>query len=453
MTNTNIIDIFNGDKNASLSGWNEYSVNLPAQFCHEERIFNGCINVLDPFRATIVSGDAGRGKTFSVVNNYIKQLIEKGFSMYIYDYKFPDLTEVAFNHFRLYPNGYKNGVLPKFYAINFNDLRKSHRCNPIHPSFMKNIDDAYQSACSIMLNLDNYCWPLKQDHVFVKLQIAMLTGIIWYLKRYKNARYCTFPHAIELMSKTYADILPILTSDPEIKTYLSPYLYTEYRTNGQIEARPISMKMFDLSLRSKKLYWIMTGNDFTLDINNPQEPKIICIGGNPQNQENLVAALGLYTFCIGMLTKRKNPVKSAIIIDELPTIYFHGISSLMATAGIREVALCFGYQDFRQLSRNYNDKTLKIIQNTVGNIFSGNPHGEQGVFSGSVSNSSGAGQSSFTNAKIVVDIEKNKANEKRYISLPTVTSFVDEEGEVDANFRQIKSDVEQIIKSESAGIF
>lgn len=131
---------------------NEYSVNLPTRFYYKKKWNDGWINVVNPFRASIVLGTPGSGKSYAIVNSFIKQQIEKGFSQYVYDFKFPDLSMIAYNHLINNQDGYK--VKPKFYVINFDDPRRSHRCNPIHPDFMEDITDAYESAYTIMLNLN-----------------------------------------------------------------------------------------------------------------------------------------------------------------------------------------------------------------------------------------------------------------------------------------------------------
>ncbi|MTT25737.1 conjugal transfer protein TraG, partial [Parabacteroides merdae] len=182
---------------------NEYSVNLPTKFVYQGKEWDGWINVVNVFRASIVLGTPGSGKSYAVVNNYIKQQIEKSFAMYIYDYKFPDLSEIAYNHLLKHKEHYK--VRPEFYVINFDDPRRSHRCNPINPKFMADISDAYESAYTIMLNL-NKTWIQKQGDFFVESPIILLAAIIWYLRIYKDGKYCTFPHAIEFLNKPYADI-------------------------------------------------------------------------------------------------------------------------------------------------------------------------------------------------------------------------------------------------------
>lgn len=200
---------------------NEYSVNLPTKFQYQGRLNDGWINVVNPFRATIVLGTPGSGKSYAVVNNYIRQMISKGYSCYIYDYKFDDLSIIAYN--TLLNNMDKYKVKPKFYVINFDDPRRSHRCNPINPEFMTDISDAYEASYTIMLNL-NKTWIEKQGDFFVESPIILLAAIIWYLKIYKNGIYCTFPHAVELLNKPYSNLFTILTSYPELENYLSPFM-------------------------------------------------------------------------------------------------------------------------------------------------------------------------------------------------------------------------------------
>ena len=216
-------DVFNNENESFMQETrlleNEYSVNLPTRFYYRKKWNDGWINIVNPFRATIVLGTPGSGKSYAVVNNFIKQQIEKGFSMYIYDFKFDDLSTIAYNHLLNHQDAYK--VVPKFYVINFDDPRRSHRCNPINPAFMTDISDAYESAYTIMLNL-NKTWIQKQGDFFVESPIILLAAIIWYLKLYEGGKYCTFPHAIEFLNKKYTEIFPILTSYPELENYLFP---------------------------------------------------------------------------------------------------------------------------------------------------------------------------------------------------------------------------------------
>ena len=371
-------DVFNTENESFMQETrlmeNEYSVNLPTRFYYKKRWNKGWINVVNPFRASMVLGTPGSGKSYAIVNNYIKQQIEKGFAMYIYDYKFPDLSEIAYNHLLHHLDAYK--VKPQFFVINFDDPRRSHRCNPINPAFMTDISDAYESAYTIMLNL-NRSWIQKQGDFFVESPIILLAAIIWFLKIYEDGKYCTFPHAIEFLNRPYARIFPILTSYDELANYLSPFMDAwEGGAQDQLQGQIASAKIPLSRMISPALYWVMTGDDFSLDINNPKEPKVLVVGNNPDRQNIYSAALGLYNSRIVKLINKKKQLKSSVIIDELPTIYFRGLDNLIATARSNKVAVCLGFQDFSQLTRDYGDKESKVIQNTVGNVFSGQVVGE-----------------------------------------------------------------------------
>jgi len=294
--------------------------------------------------------------------------------MYIYDYKYPDLSEIAYSHMLENLDKYK--VRPKFYVINFDNPRQSHRCNPIEPSFMTDIADAYESAYTIMLNL-NKTWVSKQGDFFVESPIILLAAIIWYLKIYEDGKYCTFPHAVELLNCNYKMVFSILRNYPDLENYMSPF-FDAWKGGAadQLQGQIASAKIPLSRLISPQLYWVMSESQFSLDINNPDEPKILVVGNNPDRQNIYGAALGLYNSRIVKLINKKGKLHSSVIIDELPTIYFKGLDNLIATARSNKVAVCLGFQDFSQLTRDYGDKEARVVMNTVGNIFSGQVVGE-----------------------------------------------------------------------------
>ena len=497
-------DVFNMENESFMQETrlmqNEYSVNLPTRFYYKKKWNKGWINIVNPFRASMVLGTPGSGKSYAIVNNYIKQQIEKGFAMYIYDYKFPDLSEIAYNHLLHHLDAYE--VKPQFFVINFDDPRKSHRCNPINPSFMTDISDAYESAYTIMLNL-NRSWIQKQGDFFVESPIILLAAIIWFLKIYENGRYCTFPHAIEFLNRPYPQIFPILTAYDELANYLSPFMDAwEGGAQDQLQGQIASAKIPLSRMISPALYWVMTGDDFSLDINNPREPKVLVVGNNPDRQNIYSAALGLYNSRIVKLINKKKQLKSSVIIDELPTIYFRGLDNLIATARSNKVAVCLGFQDFSQLTRDYDDKESKVIQNTVGNVFSGQVVGEtaktlserfgkvlqqrqsmtinrndkstsistqldslipaskisnltQGMFVGAVSdNFDERIDQKIFHAEIVVDSAKVSAEMKAYQPIPIIAEFTNENGSdnlretIEANYKRVQQDVLSLVSSE-----
>ncbi|UYZ61218.1 conjugal transfer protein MobC [Hymenobacter latericus] len=480
---------------------NEYSVNLRTQYTYRGKQRRGVINVVNPFRGTMVLGTPGSGKTYAVISEFIRQHLQKGFALYVYDFKFDDLTRQCYNELRR--NAHRYAVQPRFYVINFDDPRKSHRCNPLLAEQMTDIVDAYEAAATIMLNL-NKTWIQKQGDFFVESPINFVTAIIWFLKLYENGRYCTFPHVIELLSQSYEELFPILGAYSEIENYVRPFASAlERDALEQLEGQIASARIPLSRLASPQLYWVMSGNDFTLDLNDPRAPKVLCVGNNPERQGIYGAALGLYNARLVKLINRKHRLKTALVIDELPTIYFKGLDTLLATARSNKVATCLGFQDFAQLERDYGKAEATVIRSTVGNVIAGQVVGEsaealskrfgrilqrregvsvnsreasrststqldsmlpaariagltQGCFVGAVADNVGEeiSQKVF-HARIVVDEQARAREAREDEDLPHITNFTDPhsgrdrtEELVRANYERIKAEVREICRRE-----
>ncbi|MCC9063628.1 conjugal transfer protein MobC [Flavobacterium piscisymbiosum] len=353
---------------------NEYSVNLPARYHLKDKVRNSWINIINPFRALMVLGTPGSGKSYFVIRHVITQHIKKGFSMFVYDFKFDDLTIITYNTWLKYKHLY--GVEPKFYIINFDDLSRTHRCNPLDPNSMTDITDATESARTILLGL-NREWIKKQGDFFVESPINFLTAIIWYLRKYNDGEFCTLPHVIELMQMDYAGLFTLLRTEKEIEVLINPFV-SAYLENvmDQLEGQVASAKISMARLSSAQLYYVLSGNDFTLDINNPLEPKIVCMGNNPQKIQTYGAVLSLYVSRLIKQVNQKEKLKSSLIFDEFPTIYLNNMDSLIATARSNKVATCLGIQDFSQLRKDYGREQADVILNITGNIISGQVTGD-----------------------------------------------------------------------------
>lgn len=426
--------------------------------------------------------------------------------MNIYINNFPNPSEITYyNHLSNHLDAYE--AKPQSFIINLDNPRKSHRCIQIIPAFITDVSDVHESAYTIMLNL-NRTWTQKQGDFFVESPIILLAAIIWYLKSYENGKYCTFPHAIDFLNRPYAQIFPILTSYDEFANYLSPFMDTwEGGAQDQLQGQIASAKILPSRMISPALYWVMTGDDFSLDINNPKELKLLVVGNNPDHQNSIYsAALGLYNSRIVKLINKKHQLKSSVIIDELPTIYFRGLDNLIATARSNKVAVCLGFQDFSQLTRDYGDKVSKEIQNAVKNVFSGQVVGEtaktlserfgkdlqlrqsmiinrnnkstsistqmdsliptpkisnltQDMFVVEVSdNFDERIEQEIFQAEIVVDSAKVSAEMKQYQSNPTIAEFTNEDGSdglqesIEAYYRQVKQEVLFLVDSEISRI-
>lgn len=378
MRATNMDDIFN-EANETFPQeerllTNEYSINFKAEYRLRNKMRTSWINIINPFRGLLVTGTPGAGKSWFVILPAMKQMIEKGYGMFIYDFKYPDLTKPAYNW--MLQNMDKYGNKPAFYSINFDDLSASNRCNPLDPSSMFDITDATEASRIILLGL-NREWIKKQGDFFVESAINFLASIIWYLRKYKDGKYCTLPHVLELMQAEYDDLLPLLNSEPEIEVLVNPFIQAyQSDVREQLDGQIASAKIALARLSSPQLYWVLSGNDFTLDINNPEAPKIVCIGNNPEKQGIYGAALSLYISRLIRIINKKDRQKCALIFDEFPTIYFNNMDSLIATARSNKVATILGMQDFSQLRKDYGKEQADVIVNICGNVISGQVFGD-----------------------------------------------------------------------------
>lgn len=353
---------------------NEYSINLPAQYNLKGKRRKSWINIINPFRALMVLGSPGAGKSYFVIRHVITQHIKKGFTMFVYDFKFDDLSKIVYNTWLKYKTKYP--VEPMFYVINFDDLTRSHRCNPLDHETMTDITDAAESARTILMGL-NREWIKRQGDFFVESPINFLTAIIWYLRKYKDGEFCTLPHVIELMQVDYDSLFTALRTEKEIDVLINPFVNAYLndvmeQLEGQIAAAKVAMAR----LSSPQLYYVLSGNDFKLDINNPDRPKIVCMGNNPQKIQIYGAVLSLYVTRLVKLVNKKGKQKSSLIFDEFPTIYLNNMDSLIATARSNKVATCLGVQDFSQLRKDYGKEQADVIMNITGNIVSGQVTGD-----------------------------------------------------------------------------
>ena len=359
---------------------NEYSINLETIYQYRNKQHEGWINVINPFRGTIVIGTPGSGKSYSVVLPFIKQHLEKGFCMCVYDFKFPDLSGVAYNHFL---KARKQNRLPKqsrFYVINFDDIRRSYRCNPLAPELMESPIDAFESSRTVLYNL-NREWIRKQGEFFSESAVTFFAAVIWFLKKYKDGEYCTLPHAIELLQLEYDDLFEVLSQEKDVVNIINPFINAHKRgANEQLEGQLGSLKIAISKIISKEIYWICSGNDFSLDINNPEHPKVVCLANNPLRIEMYGAVLSLFITRMLKVINRKDQQKTSLIFDELPTIYFRGLDTLIATARSNKISTLLGIQTIDQLIRDYGKEQANAILTNIGNAFAGQSVGETARF-------------------------------------------------------------------------
>nr|WP_320154049.1 type IV secretory system conjugative DNA transfer family protein [uncultured Draconibacterium sp.] len=359
---------------------NEYSINLETLYQYKNKQYEGWINVVNPFRGTIVIGTPGSGKSYSVVIPFIKQHLEKGFAMCVYDFKYPDLSQVTYNYFL---KAKKEKALPEstgFYVINFDDVRKSYRCNPLAPELMESPIDAFESSRTVLYNL-NREWIRKQGEFFAESAVSFFAAVIWFLKKYKKGEYCTLPHAIELLQLDYDDLFPILAREKDVENIINPFVNAHRRgASKQLEGQLGGLKIAIAKIISKEIYWICSGNDFSLDINNPKNPKVVCLANNPLRIEMYGAVLSLFLTRMMKVINQRGQHKSSLIFDELPTIYFRGLDTLIATARSNKISTLAGLQTIDQLIRDYGKEQANAMLTNIGNVFAGQSIGETAKF-------------------------------------------------------------------------
>ncbi len=356
---------------------NEYSVNIPMVYQYEGKQHEGYINCVAPMRGCMIIGTPGSGKTYSIYGPFIRQMIQKQYSMFVYDYKFPDLTEKVLNELLDNYDCYK-GVKPKMYFVNFDDAVQSHRFNPIHPRYLNDPIDSTEIAEVIYKNAHRE--KGKGDDFFALSAQCYIDMLIWFLKIYEGGKYCSFPHLVQLMGADYRDVLHIVARFRELdvkRTTFSDAMKDKAfnQLQGQIATARVSFTRF----ASPALYWTLSGDDFSLDINNPDEPKIICVGNNPRRQSIYGTTLAMLMSQLFKVINAPGKRHSAVLIDELPTIYLKGLDNLINTARSNLVAVVIGAQDKSQLVRDYDKKESDVIFNTVGNVFAGAVKGETAI--------------------------------------------------------------------------
>ena len=352
---------------------NDDSINLPIVYQYQQKMHKGWINIVNPFRGILVLGSPGSGKSYSVYEPLIDQMMSKGYAMCVYDYKYPTLSKNVYNKLLQYKDRYK--VTPDFCVLNFDDPMHSLRANPTHPSYIIDQADCAEIAELIMLNINKVA--REKNDFFTESSKALLDGVFWYLRTHEDGRYCTFPHAIEFLNQDYRKVIAMLVSDPDVKTKISSFADAfEAGANDQLQGMIASTRIPLGKFTSRNLYWILTGDDFNLDINDPQNPKILCIGNNPDREIIYGTCIALYTSRMFKRINHPGRVKSAVLLDEMPTIFLPGVDKILNTCRSNGVVFVVGGQDITQFVRDYGKKESDVLINTPGTTLTGQVTGE-----------------------------------------------------------------------------
>lgn len=329
----------------------------------------GYLFLTNPFAGILVIGGAGAGKSFSVIEPIIVQTIEQGHAGLLYDFKFPTLAKIAQGAMKRFPSDTKS------YIVNFDDLTRSHRVNPIKPETLHTASNARAAAQTIIKNL----FPPGKggDNFFVKNATTYLTGIIWFLKK-EHPELCTLPHAMAMANEPVSKVVALLRENREVAgTIASIRTAVDEKAGGQIAAVVATLQDALSILNTPEIAWVLSGDDFDLNLNNPKSPKFVTIGNNPRLAGTYSPVIALIaTMALGEMNQQ-GKIPSAVILDEAPTLYIPDFATIPATARSNKVATVFGAQDFSQIVSMYGQDEKDTIIANMANKFYGRVNHQQ----------------------------------------------------------------------------
>jgi len=350
---------------------NDYSVNIPMLFYCKGKVRKGWINLENIFRGTILIGTPGSGKSFGVVNPFIRQLIAKEFTMCLYDFKFPDLAQVAYYHYLL---AQKNGKCKgfRFHVVNLNEVERSRRINPWKKDYILTLADAAETAQGLVEALKKGDSSEGSDQFFTQSAVNFLASCIYFFSRYQDGKYSSLPHVLAFLNLSYEEIFTVLFSEPELGALLSPFM-TAYNAKAfdQLEGQVGTLKIFISRLATKETFWVFSGDDIDLKISDKASPSILVLANDPGTQNINSTCYSVILNRMMRLINSKGNKPCALIIDEVPTLFMHRIENLIATARSNKVAVLMGLQELPQFKQQYGKETAATITAVVGNVLSG----------------------------------------------------------------------------------
>lgn len=449
---------------------NEYSVNIPMIYYWKKRMHRGWINIINPFRGTIVLGTPGSGKSFGVIDPFIRQHSAKGFAMMVYDFKYPALAKTLFYQFC---KNRKAGKLPPncgFRTVNFTDVEYSNRINPIQRKYIPDLAAASETAATLLASLnkgggdkkggseafftnsaENFLAAIiyffvnfhpvgfkdgrklrrfilyegkkleivirnwddfnavdekgnvvldfvdekgndvstDEDRMFVELEgfrykdragKLITIGRCWYEDEKGNevepdtvtGEYSDMPHVLSFLGRPYDQVFNILMQDDRIASLMAPFKSAyENKANDQLEGMVGTLRVNAARLVSPEAYWVFTGDDFDLKISDREHPSYLVIANDPEKEQVIGSLNALVLNRLVTRVNSKGNIPVSIIVDELPTLYFHKIDRLIGTARSNKVAVTLGFQELPQLEADYGKVGMQKIITTCGNIFMG----------------------------------------------------------------------------------
>jgi hypothetical protein len=345
------------------------SVSIPMLYYYKKKVRNGFINIENIFRGTLLIGTPGSGKSFGVVMPFIRELIDKRFCICLYDFKFPDLASLAYLR---YLNNRDRGINMDFHVINLNQVEMSRRINVFNSEYIKTLADAAETAEALVEALKKGDKSGGSDQFFTQSAVNFLAACIYFFARLEDGKYSTLPHVLSFLNCTYQQIFDCLTSNDELSSLLSPFM-SAYRAKAfdQLEGQVGTLKIFISRMATLETFWVFSGDDFSLKISDPKHPSILVLANDPATQNINSTCYSVVLNRLTRLINSKGNLPSALILDELPTIFVHRIENLIATARSNKVAVLMGLQELPQFHQHYGKEVANTICAVVGNVLSG----------------------------------------------------------------------------------
>jgi hypothetical protein len=363
----------------------EYSVNVPMSYYYKKKRHKGWINVVNPFRGTLIIGTPGSGKSYTFINSFIRQLGSKGFSLCVYDFKFPDLAKLTYYQF---VKNKQKGILPNnaaFNVVNFVEIEKSVRFNPIKAEYVPTLAAAVETSQALLEALKkgvNAADAGGNEKFFTKSAENFVACIIYFLSKYEDGKYCSLPHVLSFANGSYEDIFRVLFTNVELTSLLAAF-YTAYKNKAyeQLEGQIGSAKVEISRLATKESYWVLTEDPkrppVNLKISDKDNPSYLIIANSPETQEINSALNAVMLNRLVRLINSKDNRPCAILVDELPTLYFHKLENLLSTARSNKVAVILALQELPQLKASFGRNTADQICSVIGNVIAGSARNKE----------------------------------------------------------------------------
>jgi len=363
----------------------EHSVNIPMSYYYKKRRHKGWINIVNPFRGSLIIGTPGSGKSYTFVNSYIRQFASKGFCLCVYDFKFPDLAKLTYYQFL---KNKQKGILPakaKFNVVNFQNIEKSVRFNPVKKEYISTLAAAQETAQALIESLKKGASNSEgsgNEQFFTQSAVNFVAAVLYFFANYEDGAYCDLPHILSFINSDYDDIFGVLFNNEELGSILSPF-NSAFRNKAfdQLEGQIGSAKVQISRLATKESYWVLSEDKnqetINLKISDNEDPSYLVIANSPETQEMNGALNALMLNRLVRLINTKGNRPCAIIIDELPTLYFHKIANLLSTARSNKVAVVLALQELPQLKIAYNRNGAEEICAVIGNVIAGSARNKE----------------------------------------------------------------------------